>query len=695
MRAEKQAQTILPQIADFAYLSTRKREIQTPPTMTKPKNYRPEIDGLRAIAVMSVGLFHAGFGFTGGYVGVDVFFVISGFLITGLILKAQDEDRFELKEFWLRRIRRLFPAMAVMQVCVLLAGLAIMLPLQLRELGQSSVAQLLLHSNFYFANELDYFAGPSELKPLLHTWSLAVEEQFYLVLPLLLIAFKRFSRTTLVRSLWIMTIASFGLCVWGIRNHPTETFFLLPFRAWELLLGGLLACATPATSNLRRDNALSLVGIAGITVGVFWFDSQTLFPGAAALLPCLATVMLIRYAGNDRTLVHRVLASRALVAVGMISYSLYLAHWPVLAFANIKFGQPVPVHIRVFALVASFGLGYLSWRFVETPFRKQQLLARPSRLVTATIACATAMVVTATVCDKTRGLPQRFDESVRCLFDDTQIDKRFAGRSPERVRDGDLPVLGDGTQPPSLLIWGDSHATALGHLCDSLSNEFGLSGYLASRGGVAPLLETWRSGKEETADWNNEVLAFVQKKQIKNVVLVSRWAVHVEKKPNGLSDCLLKDAASTEHSRTDSREVLARGLNRTIAALHKLGVRVWLVKQVPCQTEDPIRSLVDAAQRGEDSPPRGISRQQHLKRQQNANAILDSVGSSITLLDPAEHCFDESNHCIIGTLQKSFYSDENHVSKAGAEELVRPILRRAFQEIAATKVASNAAASNF
>lgn len=662
--------------------------------MQKP-NYRPEIDGLRAIAVLAVVLFHTGLGFSGGYIGVDVFFVISGFLITGLILRAQQEGSFELRDFWLRRIRRLFPAMAVMQIGVLLVGLAIMLPMQLQKLGESSLAQLLLHSNFYFANELDYFAGPAELKPLLHTWSLAVEEQFYLLLPLLLIGLRRFSRSTVVACLWSFTIVSFALNVWGIGNYPTHTFFLLPFRAWELLLGGLLACAAPVAENLRRDNWLGGIGLFGIGVGTLAFDSQTEFPGIAALLPCVSTLLVLHGAKNRNTVIHRILSARVLVGVGLISYSLYLVHWPILAFANLHFGM-LSIGHRIGAVVLSLLLGYVSWRFVETPFRSRQILGSPRRLVGAAVACSVLLVTTAVICDKARGLPERWDPAVRSLFADARVDTRFARRSVKDVRNGALPRLGSTGTAPAVLVWGDSHATALGQLCDSLATEVGITGYLASRGGVAPLVATWRSGHEEAADWNDEVLRFVEQKRIRDVILISRWAIHVEKTPEGLTRSLLQDAASTERSCEASRDVLRRGLSRTISKLESLGARVWIMKQVPCQSGDPIRKLVAAARRGDDSPPDGISLSEHRHNQESVTAILNAVASpGTTLVDPTPACFTESGRSRIGTLQQSYYSDDNHVSRHGANELVGPALRPVFERIAADyfvrQVASNPA----
>ena len=202
--------------------------------------YRADIDGLRAIAVIGVLLFHAGISFTGGFVGVDIFFVISGFLITNLILQAQRNNRFSIRVFLGRRVRRLMPAALVMTTSTLLVGYWWLVPDDYDKLAESAIAQVALVSNIYFANSFNYFAGPAELVPLLHTWSLALEEQFYLLFPLLLIFCRHCSPKKLCIILASLTVLSFGLNLWIINIYPTKAFFLLPMRAWELLLGALL-----------------------------------------------------------------------------------------------------------------------------------------------------------------------------------------------------------------------------------------------------------------------------------------------------------------------------------------------------------------------------------------------------------------------------------------------------------------------
>ena len=211
--------------------------------------YRPDVDGLRAVAVTLVLLFHAGLGFSGGFIGVDVFFVISGFLITGLILKEQESGKFSLANFWVRRIRRIIPAATVVVVAVLVAGFFILLPRDYEDLGKSAIAQQLMLSNVYFWRNTGYFDGPADLKALLHTWSLAVEEQFYLGYPFLMMLLHRFGRKVTVGALTFLGVGSLIVSVYGVEHHPSATFFLLPTRAWELLIGGLI-CFLPKPTRV-------------------------------------------------------------------------------------------------------------------------------------------------------------------------------------------------------------------------------------------------------------------------------------------------------------------------------------------------------------------------------------------------------------------------------------------------------------
>ena len=284
------------------------------------EGYRPDIDGLRAMAVLSVLLFHANLGCPGGFVGVDMFFVISGFLIFQLIFEELNSRTFSLIAFWERRIRRILPALVTVVLAVLVAGWFIFLPDDFQKLGKSAIAQATLSSNYFFYEQwlegAGYFAPALDPKPLLHTWSLAVEEQFYILFPLILMLAARSRRRPFAETILIIAIGSFALSVYGSFQLPAATFYLLPTRAWELLLGALLFLMHgKITTNRWLEEAAGWVGLILIVGSIFFYDAFTRFPGRAALPPCLATAASTRASGP---FLARRAAARAAESVGSV-----------------------------------------------------------------------------------------------------------------------------------------------------------------------------------------------------------------------------------------------------------------------------------------------------------------------------------------------------------------------------------------
>lgn len=338
--------------------------------------YRPEIDGLRAIAVLPVILFHAGLELlSGGFVGVDVFFVISGYLITGIILREMAEGRFSLLRFYERRARRILPALFLVMACTVPAAWLILPPAGMQDYAESLVAVTVFASNILFWAESGYFSAAAELKPMLHTWSLAVEEQFYILFPLLLMATWRLGVARIFAILSGLLALSLVAAEWGARNAEWAAFYLLPFRAWELLLGSLVAIhlhRTPTRPSGPRNGLLAGIGLAMIVWAVFAFDRHTPFPGLHALAPTLGTALIILFA-TEGTFVHRVLSLRGFVGVGLISYSAYLWHQPILAFyKSVRLdvsAAEIPALLAVVLVLA-----WLSWRFVERPFRNSSAI---------------------------------------------------------------------------------------------------------------------------------------------------------------------------------------------------------------------------------------------------------------------------------------------------------------------------------
>ena len=332
--------------------------------------YRAEIDGLRALAVIPVILFHAEFEiFSGGFVGVDVFFVISGYLITTIIIDDLKNKRFSIFNFYERRARRILPTLFfVMLVCMPFAWMW-MLPSQMRDFSQSLVAVSLFASNVLFWRESGYFSAAAETKPLLHTWSLAVEEQYYVLFPIFLLLAWRFGKHKVFWMIVLMATISLLLSEWGWRNDATANFYLAPTRAWELFAGSIAAFIVQK-HGVQKHNPLALLGLAAVVCSIFLYDESTPFPSIYALAPVLGVVLLILYADKE-TFAARILGTRALVGIGLISYSAYLWHQPLFAFARIR-GPNHPGELLMLSLsVISLILAFFSWKFIEKPFRQK------------------------------------------------------------------------------------------------------------------------------------------------------------------------------------------------------------------------------------------------------------------------------------------------------------------------------------
>lgn len=342
--------------------------------------YRAEIDGLRAIAVVSVLLFHAGVPFFGGgFVGVDVFFVISGFLITQILLNDIESSQFSIASFYERRAKRLLPALFVMLLLTSAAAYLVLLPFAFVEYLQSVASTSLFFSNFLFWKQSGYFGTAGEERPLLHTWSLSVEEQFYLLFPLLLLSLYRYGRRSTWIALGIIWSLSFFLCLVMLKISPIANFYFSPTRGWELLTGSFAALYV-RHQGLFRGPSLVGAGICMITVAILLFSAETPFPSGWTLLPVLGTAMIC-VSNVEGSSVGGVLKSRAFVFIGLISYSLYLWHQPVFAIARVSDVGTTSASMTTLLLVLSTFLAILSWRYVERPFRRASLLKTKTTLV--------------------------------------------------------------------------------------------------------------------------------------------------------------------------------------------------------------------------------------------------------------------------------------------------------------------------
>ena len=343
--------------------------------------YRKEIDGLRALAVIPVILFHAGFEFFGGgFVGVDIFFVISGYLITSIILAELDNGTFTIANFYERRIRRIFPALFFVIIAIIPFAYYWLLPAELASFGKSIASVSIFASNFFFWQESDYFASDSEYLPLLHTWSLAVEEQYYLFFPIIMILLWRFGKNILLTTLIVLAILSIALSEWAWRYSPDFNFYMLPTRMWELLAGAFTAFYL--INRAPTGNQIgAILGLLAIFFSLIFYDDGIPIPSLYGLLPILGTVFIILFA-TEQTLVGKLLSQKLVVVIGLISYSAYLWHVPIFAFARIaSLEEPGPWALGTLGIVALL-LAWISWRFVEKPFRNKKFFTQKQVLIT-------------------------------------------------------------------------------------------------------------------------------------------------------------------------------------------------------------------------------------------------------------------------------------------------------------------------
>lgn len=430
------------------------------------QNYRPDIDGLRAVAILSVIFFHAFPAIVrGGFIGVDIFFVISGYLISGIILKNLKNNLFSFKDFYIRRIRRIFPALLIVLISVYFFGWFFLTPREFEFLNQQIAGGAGFISNFIFWRQSGYFDIVGEKKPLLHLWSLAVEEQFYIFWPIALWLFWRL-KVNLLLATGVVALTSFALNIYTIGIDPVADFYSPLTRFWELLIGGVLATMTVLPSNkslikLEGNNALSILGLVLIISSVFLFSKNLGFPGWWALIPALGASMLI-FVGSGAFINRLILNSKPMIWIGLISYPLYLWHWPILSLARIYLGKDLGFVGAFFALSISATLAWTTYFFIEKPIRSKVKGGYPIIIL---ILALLAIGVLGFLSKEANGLPKRFG------IPELKRTNQLTG-CENIVKNGVLYPCSFG-RPDSeklILVYGDSHA---GHLTAALEQELG------------------------------------------------------------------------------------------------------------------------------------------------------------------------------------------------------------------------------
>ncbi len=652
--------------------------------MVQGSGYRPDIDGLRAIAVALVVLFHAGLpGPSGGFIGVDVFFVISGYLITSILLREMRDGSYSLARFYERRIRRIFPALVVVLLATTAAGLAVLTPDQLAAYGRSMLATMLFVSNFYLGMTANYFSPDAETQPLLHTWSLAVEEQFYIVFPVMLALLMRWLPRRLKPVIWGLTLASFAACLVLTGLRPTLAFYLAPTRAWELLAGSLLALHAPRAlpaGRRRIAQGLGLAGLALILGAGVGLTAQTPFPGWAAALPVLGSVALILAGSLGGGPATTLLSSAPLRGLGLISYSLYLWHWPVIVLLRFwTIDPPTPLQMAL-AVLAMLLLSVLSWKFVEQPFRHPRRGSRGLRYPALWAGAASILAVGAisAVLVQTQGLPGRFSAAEQLLL-------------VEEPKDGSVPCdgnrdwqqimecpLGAATGPETFLVWGDSHGLSLLPGLDPAMARLGRRGIFVGIPGCVTLLGLSRANApfpQLCPPLGQHVLSVLDKNpQIRTVYLVSRWAVYAQglrfRHAPTARQTLVIDAESPAPALDENPRAFARALDRTIAELRRRGLKVVVIEQVPDVGYHVSTAMVMTRRTRRELELRP-SRAEYDAFQGSTDALFAPriARGEISVVSLADLLCDAAMCRVTTRDGLPAYWDDNHLSRRGAREL--------------------------
>lgn len=604
--------------------------------------YRRDIDGLRAVAILPVLFYHAGIDrFSGGYVGVDVFFVISGFLITAIIAREIDARTFSIVDFYERRARRIMPALLAVILFVLAGAALLYLPGDFEGVPRSAILATLFTSNIGFFLETGYFAGGAETMPLLHTWSLAVEEQFYLGFPILLILIARFAPAWRIAIVAGIGLVSFALAVATQTDGSGFAFYLLPPRAWELFVGALLALgAVPTVRSTAWRELVALCGLGAIALAALTFNTNTVFPGVNALFPVLGAAALIHCAQGTWT--GRLLGWAPLVWIGLISYSLYLWHWPLIVFTEYATDAPLRGWSSAGVVVLAFVAAILSWRFVEQPFRQRRWIGR-KRLFAATATAMTAVGALAAAMLATNGWSSRFSpEVIRMAAARSDVSPRRDACVDSDSERGPAPcVFGDAR--PTALLWGDSHGVEFAW---ALSREMDSGEALVqrTRASCPPVLGYDPPGDPDCARINRQVFDAIRADMgIETVVLAGFWA--------------REDYATPR---------MARALDETIAALRADGRRVVLIGPVPPQTFDVPRRLAHLARSGSLDEAVGTPRSDLLERTNWVRRHYPRWRAlGVTIVDPADTLCGPRN-CAIIRDGVPLYFDSHHISVSGA-----------------------------
>jgi peptidoglycan/LPS O-acetylase OafA/YrhL len=649
---------------------------------TAGPNYIPGIDGLRAVAIFLVVAYHAFPALApGGFVGVDVFFVISGFLITRLLVTALEEQKFSLVDFYVRRARRILPAFALVCVACLIAATILQLPNALTSFGQSLMAASVFASNVFFQNTSDYFSAPAHSKPLLHTWSLSVEEQAYIVWPLFLsVLWGRVAPRWVLAIVVALIVVSLAYSEAMVRRDDIYAFFIATSRAWELLIGAALALAMRGVRDLpgRLVSPLGILGLAAIGATAATINGETPFPGLTALPVCLGSAAVIAASHASSGIVSRVLSLAALQCLGKLSYSLYLWHWPILSFTHYVMERP-PTAMEAAVMVAlSLLLAQLTYTYVEQPFRygrkgdttspRLPMLAPYAAVLTMLAAAGGALTLS-------RGLPSRLDESADLIWRQliSQHGRKSECDGVDNILRHDSECgfgIQNGKADFDFAVIGDSNGDHIVPIAERYAAESNLFGRQATRNSCSPLFgQTRKNVAERKAKrcrvFQERLLEFFDRhREIKTVILGVAWARY---DATTLDNGLMLPGEPSPATAGD----LTYYLDRTLRYFERRGIRVIVMGPLPAVLDLPINCVVGAVRAGKDGSScrvafNGLLTDPLALGRRLKTTVENYPGAKMIL--PSELLCD-SGACKVALDRVLLFRDGEHLSIAGAELL--------------------------
>lgn len=652
--------------------------------------YRPDIDGLRALAVLAVILFHADIPFfSGGFVGVDIFFVISGFLITSILLREHGEGRFKLRSFYERRIRRIFPALFVVLAATTLVAWNVLLPIDMVEYAKSLLSTVFFSSNIYFSRDIGYFATAAEYKPLLHSWTLALEEQYYLFFPLFLMVVWRVRRlnSALVPLLWAGCAVSFAIACWSVERYPSYSFYLLPSRAWEFLIGALIAIYLPRPSLQNAPSALlnlaSFGGVVMVILAIVLYDKQTPFPGVYTLLPVLGAALIIG-CSRPRSLCYTLLSWKLAVMIGLISYSAYLWHYPLFSFYRIHTANETDVSGFLWLIAATFALAFLSWKYVETPFRDAKRVKAKTLYIAAVVASVLTVLVAAALW-KGDGLGEvRFTDQQRHVLASVARENLDSCIHMEC----DIATI----SRDDMALIGDSNAYHFSVLLSEKLAERDVQLVNATLGGCPPAtgiaLGTAPVRERERCDTHNQRVRefLLDADSPQNVMIAAAWELYVygdtPRYGTGFQPANADQFIDVAEPDLSNEARITRIIERMIEDIRWVAARknhVYLVLPIPYLKGDLPRTI-QGMMRGPEPYDAAV----YLDANAELFAAFGTLRAvpNITLITPHE-ILCEGGQCIGKVDDTVLYGDRYHYSAAGSRLLLAELFERIAQEVSA------------